>query len=84
VSDRIIELARTTADRMERRLRDVARAAEAQGEVASERLRHVQERLDAALSTAEDRIAAFEDEVDQRLGSKLELVDRSVRSAERD
>ncbi len=84
VSDRIIELARTTADRMERRLRDVARAAEAQGEVASERLRHVQERLDAALSTAEDRIAAFENEVDQRLGSKLELVDRSVRAAERE
>ena len=84
VSDRIIELARTTADRMERRLRDVARAAEAQGEVATERLRHVQERLDAALATAEDRIAAFEDEVDQRLGSKLELVDRSVRSAERE
>ena len=84
VSDRIIELARTTADRMERRLRDVARAAEAQGEVASERLRHVQERLDAALATAENRIAAFEDEVDQRLGSKLELVERSTRTGERD
>ena len=69
---------------MERRLRDVARAAEAQGDVASERLRHVQERLDAALATAEDRITAFEDEVDQRLGSKLELVDRSVRAAERE
>jgi hypothetical protein len=79
VSDRIIELARSTADRMERRLRDVARGAEAQGEVASERLRHVQERLDAALAAAESRIAAFEDEVDQRLGSKLELVERSAR-----
>jgi hypothetical protein len=84
VSDRIIELARTTADRMERRLRDVARGAEAQGEVASERLRHVQERLDSALAAAESRIAAFEEEVDQRLGSKLELVDRSARAAERD
>jgi chromosome segregation ATPase len=84
VSDRIIELARTTADRMERRLRDVARGAEAQGEVASERLRHVQERLDSALAAAESRIATFEDEVDQRLGSKLELVDRSARAAERD
>ena len=84
VSDRIIELARTTADRMERRLRDVARGAEAQGEVASERLRHVQERLDGALAAAESRIAAFEDEVDQRLGSKLELVERSSRTGERD
>jgi hypothetical protein len=84
VSDRIIELARTTADRMERRLRDVARGAEAQGEVASERLRHVQERLDAALAAAESRIAAFEDEVDQRLGSKLELVERSARTGERE
>jgi hypothetical protein len=84
VSDRIIELARATADRMERRLRDVARGAEAQGEVASERLRHVQERLDAALAAAEGRIAAFEDEVDQRLGSKLELVERSSRAGDRD
>ena len=84
VSDRIIELARTTADRMERRLRDVARGAEAQGEVASERLRHVQERLDSALAAAESRIAAFEDEVDQRLGSKLELVERSSLTGERD
>ena len=29
-------------------------------------------------------IAAFENEVDQRLGSKLELVDRSFRAAERE
>ena len=53
--------ARATADRMERRLRDGARAAEAQGEVASERLRHVSERLDAALAAAEQRIAAYEE-----------------------
>ena len=68
VSDRIVQLARQTADRMERRLRDVARAAEAQGEVAAERLRHVSERLDAALAGAEHRIAAYEEEVDVRLG----------------
>lgn len=83
VSDRIVELARTTADRMERRLRDVARAAEAQGEVASERLRHISERLDGALGAAEARIAAFEEEVDLRLDTKLDAVDRSVRAAER-
>jgi hypothetical protein len=84
VSDRIVELARHTADRMERRLRDVARAAEAQGEVAAERLRHVSERLDSALASAEQRITAFEDEVDLRLDSKLGRVERAVGPAERD
>jgi chromosome segregation ATPase len=84
VSDRIVELARTTAERMERRLRDVARAAEAQGEVAGERLRHVTERLDAALAAAEQRIAAYEDEVDLRLEAKLGNVERAVRATERD
>jgi DNA topoisomerase VI subunit B len=84
VSDRIVQLARQTADRMERRLRDVARAAEAQGEVAGERLRHVTERLDAALASAEQRIAAFEAEVDVRLESRLGQVERAVRTAERD
>ena len=84
VSDRIAQLARTTADRMERRLRDVTRAAEAQGEVATERLRHVSERLDAALAAAEQRVAAYEEEVDTRLDAKLGHVDRAVEAAERD
>ena len=84
VSDRIVQLARQTADRMERRLRDVARAAEAQGEVASERLRHVSERLDAAIASAEQRIAAYEEEVDVRLESKLGQVERAVRAVERE
>jgi hypothetical protein len=84
VSDRIVQLARQTADRMERRLRDVARAAEAQGEVASERLRHVSERLDAALANAEQRIADYEADVDVRLEGKLGQVERAVRAVERD
>jgi hypothetical protein len=84
VSDRIAQLARTTADRMERRLRDVTRAAEAQGEVATERLRHVSERLEAALAAAEQRVAAYEDEVDARLDAKLGHVERAVETAERD
>jgi hypothetical protein len=81
VSDRIVQLARQTADRMERRLRDVARAAEAQGEVAAERLRHVTERLNAALADAERRIAEYEHEVDLRLEAKLEDVDRALKSS---
>lgn len=84
VSDRIAQLARTTADRMERRLRDVTRAAEAQGEVATDRLRQVSERLDAALAAAEQRVAAYEEEVDTRLDAKLGHVDRAVKAAERD
>lgn len=82
VSDRITELARVTADRMERRLRDVARAAEVQGEVGSERLRHVSDRLNEALSAAEDRIAAFEAEIEIRLDAKLEAIQRSVQTGD--
>jgi chromosome segregation ATPase len=69
VSDRIVHLARHTAERMERRLRDVARAAEAQGEIAGDRLRHVTERLNEALEDAERRIAEYEREVDAGLGT---------------
>jgi hypothetical protein len=69
VSDRIVHLARQTADRMERRLRDVARAAEAQGEIAGDRLRHMTERLNEALADAERRIAEYERDVDARLGA---------------
>ena len=57
VSDRIVQLARQTADRMEHRLRDIARAVEAQGDLAGDRLRHVTERLNEALADAERRIA---------------------------
>ena len=80
VSDRIVQLARLTADRMERRLRDVARAAEAQGDVATERLRQVTDRLSAALADAERRIAEYEHEVDLRLEAKREDVDRALKS----
>ncbi|HSK15964.1 MAG TPA: hypothetical protein VK915_07310 [Gaiellaceae bacterium] len=79
VSDRIAELARTTSDRMERRTRDVTRAAEAQHEVASDRLRHVSERLEQALAAADDRIAALEAEIELRLGAKLDALERTLR-----
>jgi hypothetical protein len=82
VSDRIVHLARQTADRMERRLRDVARAADAQGEIAGDRLRHVTERLNEALADAERRIAEYERELDLRLEAKREDVGRAVRAAE--
>jgi hypothetical protein len=81
VSDRIVQLARQTADRMERRVRDVARAAEAQGEVAGDRLRHVTERLNEALADAERRIDEYEREVDLRLEAKREDVSRALESS---
>jgi hypothetical protein len=62
VSDRITELARTTSERLQRRVAEVARTAEAQQEIAAERLRQISERLDDALSAAEDRAAALEAE----------------------
>ena len=80
ISDRIAELARVTADRMERRMRDVARTAEGQGEIAAERVRQVSERLEVALAAAEDRIAAFEAEADER----AHAIERGVRASDRD
>lgn len=80
ISDRIAELARVTTDRMERRMRDVARTAEGQGEIAAERVRQVSERLDVALAAAEDRIAAFEAEADER----AHAIERGVRASDRD
>lgn len=84
ISDRIADLGRVTADRMERRVRDVARAAEAQGEVSAERLRGVSERLDAALASAEERISAFEAEIEERVETTLGAIERAVRAAERE
>ena len=63
VSDRITELARTTSERLQRRVAEVARTAEAQQEIAAERLRQISERLDDALAAAEDRAVALEAEL---------------------
>ena len=73
VADRIAEMARMTADRLQRRINDVARSAEAQHEVAAERVRHLSSRLEATLASAEERQAALEAE-----------LDASVRSLDRD
>jgi hypothetical protein len=84
VSDRIADLALVTADRMERRVTDVGRAAEAQHEVAADRLRLVSQRLDDALAAAEERIAAFEAHIELELETKLGALERSMRAAERE
>jgi hypothetical protein len=73
VADRIAEMARMTADRLQRRINDVARTAEAQHEVAAERVRHLSARLEETLGAAEDRQAALEAD-----------LDASIRTLERD
>ncbi|HEY7002913.1 MAG TPA: hypothetical protein VH281_01425 [Gaiellaceae bacterium] len=73
VADRIAEMARLTAERLQRRIADVARSAEAQHEVAADRVRHLAARLEETLSAAEERYAALEAE-----------IDTPVRSLERD
>jgi hypothetical protein len=73
VADRIAEMARMTAERLQRRINDVARSAEAQHEVAAERVRHLSARLEETLASAEERQAALEAE-----------MDASVRSLDRD
>jgi hypothetical protein len=60
VSDRIAEMARLTAERLQRRINDVARSAEAQHDVAAERVRHLAARLEETLAAAEERSAALE------------------------
>jgi hypothetical protein len=84
VSDRINELASVTADRMQQRVGDIGRAAEAQHEVSAERLRLVSERLEKALADADERIAAFEAQIELELEAKLDALERSLRAAERD
>jgi hypothetical protein len=84
ISDRIGDLARVTAERMERRVSDVGRAAEATHEVSAERLRVVSERLEKALVDAEERIAAFEAQIELELEAKLDALERSLRAADRD
>lgn len=73
VADRIADMAKLTADRLQRRINDVARSAEAQHEVAAERVRHLAARLEETLAAAEERQAAFEAE-----------LDASVRTLDRD
>ncbi|HEX2045221.1 MAG TPA: hypothetical protein VHF23_06310, partial [Gaiellaceae bacterium] len=84
IADRINDLARMTADRIERRVSDAGRAAEAQHEVSAERLTLVSERLEKALADAEERIAAFEAQIELELETKLGALERSLRAAERE
>jgi hypothetical protein len=69
VADRIADMARMTAERLQRRINDVARSAEAQHDVAAERVRHLSARLEETLAAAEERQAAVEADLDASMRS---------------
>lgn len=69
VSDRIAEIARTTADRLQRRIQDAARAAEVQQDLSADKVRMLADRLEEALAAAEERAAALEIELGRTTGA---------------
>jgi hypothetical protein len=69
VSDRIAEIARTTVDRLQRRIQDAARAAEVQQDLSADRVRMLADRLEEAVAAAEERAAALEIELGRTTGA---------------
>jgi uncharacterized protein involved in exopolysaccharide biosynthesis len=69
VSDRIAGIARTTVDRLQRRIQDAARAAEVQQDLSADRVRLLADRLEEAIAAAEDRAAALEIELGRTTGA---------------
>jgi hypothetical protein len=69
VSDRIAEIARTTVDRLQRRIHDAARAAEVQQDLSADRVRMLADRLEEAVAAAEERAAALEIELGRTTGA---------------
>src|SRR5919197_1218063 len=63
VSDRIAQLSRQAGDQLHPRVTDVARAGEAQHELAAERVRRLLDRLEEAIAAAENRLAEVEAEL---------------------
>jgi len=63
VSDRISEMARLTAERLQKRIAEVARSGEAQHELAAERIHDLAVRLEEAIASAEDRVTVIETDV---------------------
>jgi hypothetical protein len=63
VADRIAEMVRQSAERLQKRVAEVARSGETQHEIAAERVRDLIQRLDEAIAIAEDRLAVIETDV---------------------
>jgi hypothetical protein len=69
VSDRIAEIARTTVDRLQRRIQDAARAAEVRHDLSADRVRMLADRLEDALTAAEERATTLEAELGRTTGA---------------
>ena len=82
ISDRIGDAAQQSAQRLERRVGDIVKAAEAQSDVAAERLKEVSERLNAALAQAERRIKDFEAQIELQMSMRRDQLDQALRASE--
>jgi hypothetical protein len=69
VADRIAGIARTTVDRLHRRIQDAARAAEVQHDLGADRVRMLSDKLEEAVAAAEERAAALEVELGRATGA---------------
>jgi len=82
ISDRIGDAAQQSAQRLERRVGDIVKGAEAQGELAAERLDELSTRLNTALAQAERRITEFEAQIDLQMTMRREQLDQALRAGD--
>ena len=80
ISDRIGEAAQQSAQRLERRVGDIVKSAEAQSDLAAERLQEVSERLNTALAQAERRIKDFEAQIEIQMSMRRDQLDQALRA----
>jgi len=82
ISDRIGEAAQSSAQRLERRVGDIVKSAEAQSELAAERLNEMSERLNTALAQADRRIKDFEAQIEIQMTLRREQLDQALRAGD--
>jgi len=82
ISDRIGDAAQNSAQRLERRVGDIVKGAEAQSELAAERLKEVSERLNTALAQAERRIKDFEAQIELQMSMRRDQLDQALRASD--
>ncbi len=82
IADRIAGTAQDSAQRLERRINDIVKGAEAGNEVAAERLNEMSDRLNAALAQAERRIKEFETQIEIQMTSRREQLEQALRGAD--
>jgi hypothetical protein len=65
---------------MQKRTEEMARSAESQYEIATQRLRTISERLDEALASAERRIGAFQSQIEEEIEARVGELERTLRT----